>query len=190
MPKILFYFVIFCLILTAPALATSLWVDSAAEVYQDDIAREIGDLLTIIIVENSAATQKASTKTSQDSEVGAGPGAGIFDFVDTFSLKYDDQNSADGTTTRQGTISANITVQIIDKQPNGNLIVQGFKKINVNGEVQEIEITGVIRLQDINSDNTIQSTYMMDTEIRFSGQGVVGDKQNAGLLERLFNWLF
>lgn len=179
-----------CCLPTEITLAESLWVDEAAEVYQDEIASAIGDLVTIIVTEESKATQKASTKTSQDSSVSGGPGLGVFDFVKSFSVDYDDNNSADGTTTRQDALDANITAQIVAIQPNGNLIIRGYKMINLNGENQEMEISGVIRQEDIKADNTIQSTYMTDVEIRYSGHGVIGDKQKAGLLEKFFNWLF
>lgn len=179
-----------CFLFTTPILAISLWDDQAADVYKDKVAREIGDLITIIIVEKSTATQEASTETTQESSVGAGPGLGIFDFVQSFSLKYDDANGAEGETKRQGSLSASITAQVIDKQPNGNLVVRGYKSIVINGENQELEIVGVIRSADITPNNTIQSIYMTDVEISYTGEGIVGDKQKAGLLEKLFNWFF
>lgn len=181
---------ILCLLFTIPIAAESLWDDKAADMYKDDIARDIGDLVTIIIVEKSSASQKASTETSQETAVDAGPGLGIFDFVKTFSFDYSDENGADGSTVREGLLNARITAQIIDKQPNGNLIVQGLKSIKINGEKQEIQITGVIRQKDVKPDNTVESTYMADVEIGYSGEGTVGDKQKPGLFERLFNWLF
>lgn len=173
-----------------PVLAISLWDDQAANVYKDKVAREIGDLVTIVIVENSKASQEASTDTSQETSIGAGPGLGIFDFVEAFSLKYDDSNGAEGETTRQGSLSASITAQVIDKQPNGNLVIRGYKSIVVNGENQEIEIVGVIRPEDISSNNTIQSIYVADAEIKYDGEGDVGDKQKPGLVEKLLNWFF
>lgn len=190
MYRVLTFTVVLCVLLTAPALANSLWTDEAANIYCDKVATEVGDLITIVIVEKSSASQRASTETSQGSAVSGGPGLGIFDFVKAFSLNYDDKNGADGLTTRQGLLDARITAQIIAKQPNGNLVVRGRKTIFINGENQEIEITGVIRKENIKPDNTIESIYMTDVEIRYTGQGVVGDKQKAGLLERLFNWLF
>ena len=190
--KIIFFglCMLFCCLSTEIIFAESLWVDGAADIYQDKIASTIGDLVTIIVTEESKATQKASTQTSQDSSVSGGPGLGVFDFVKSFSVDYDDNNSADGSTTRQDALDANITAQIVAIQPNGNLVIRGYKLINLNGENQEMEISGVIRQEDIKANNTIQSTYMTDVEIRYSGHGVIGDKQKAGLLEKFFNWLF
>ena len=185
-----FYALVICMFVTAPVGATSLWSDNAANLYKDKVASDIGDILTIIIVEQSNASQQASTATSQNSSVGAGPGLGIFEFVKTFQLKYDDKNGADGVTTRQGLLNARISAQVIDKQPNGNLIIRGKKTIIINGENQEIEITGVVRKDDVRYDNTVQSIYMTDVEIRYTGKGTVGDKQKTGILEKLFNWLF
>lgn len=190
MYRVLTFTVLLCILLTVPALANSLWTDEAANIYRDKVAGEVGDLITIVIVEKSSASQRASTETSQGSAMNGGPGLGIFDFVKTFSLNYDDKNAADGLTTRQGLLDARITAQIIGKQPNGNLMVRGRKTIIINGENQEIEITGVIRKENIKPDNTIESIYMTDVEIRYTGEGVVGDKQKSGLFEKLFNWLF
>ncbi|MCK4257468.1 MAG: flagellar basal body L-ring protein FlgH [Halanaerobiales bacterium] len=173
-----------------PASANSLWIDDAADVYKNHVALDIGDLVMIIISEKSTASQQASTETSQDTSLAAGPGLGIFSFVENFSLSYDDKNGADGSTSRQGTLTAVITAQVVGKQPNGNLMVRGYKMININEEKQEIEIFGVIRPDDVQADNTIESRYMTDVEINFTGQGVVGDKQKAGLFEKIFNWLF
>lgn len=181
---------LFCLFMTVPVSATSLWSDQAANIYKDRIAMDIGDIVTIIIVERSNASQQASTETSQNSFVGAGPGLGIFEFVKTFQLKYDDKNGADGMTTRQGLLNARISAQVIDRQPNGNLVLRGRKTIMINGENQDIEITGIVRKDDIRFDNTVESIYMTDVEIRYTGQGTVGDKQKTGILEKLFNWLF
>lgn len=188
--RVLFYTLILCLLLTVPLSANSLWSNQVGNVYKSRIAREIGDIVTIVIVEKSMASQKATTETAQSTTMGAGPGLGIFDFVKTFTLNYDDKNGADATTTRQGLLNAQIAAQVIDKQPNGNLVVRGTKSIKINGENQEIEIIGVIRPDDIGADNMVQSVYMTDVEIRYVGQGVVGDKQRASLFEKLFNWLF
>ena len=74
--------------------------------------------------------------------------------------------------------------------PNGLLRIEGRQNITVNGEVQEIIVTGLVRSKDIASDNTVLSTYVADAEIIFTGNGSLGDKQMPGLLTRLFNWLF
>ncbi len=190
MYRILSCLLFVCLLFSVPISATSLWTDDAADVYKNHVALEIGDLVMIIIAEKSTASQQASTETSQNTSLGAGPGLGIFEFVENFSLKYDDKNGADGSTTREGLLNAVVTAQIVGKQPNGNLIVRGFKTIDINGEKQEMEISGVIRSEDVQADNTIESRYMTDVEISFTGEGVVGDKQKAGLFEKLFNWLF
>lgn len=190
MYRVLVYTVLLCILVAFPVGATSLWSDEAANLYRDKVASEIGDLVTIIIVEKSNATQRASTETSQGAALSGGPGLGIFDFVKTFSVNYDDKNGADGMTTRQGLLDARITAQIIDRLPNGTLVIRGTKIIAINGENQEIEITGVVRQADIKKNNTIESTYMTDVEIRYTGQGTVGNKQKPGLLERFFNWLF
>ena len=73
---------------------------------------------------------------------------------------------------------------------NDNLKIQGKKRVKINGEIQTIILEGVIRPQDINFDNEISSKRVSSANIEYEGEGVVGDKQDPGLLTRLFNYIF
>ena len=101
-----------------------------------------------------------------------------------------DQLTAGGSTTRGSSLTTKMTTRVVEELPNGILKIEGKQNITVNGEEQEIVVSGLIRTQDISPDNTILSTYVADAEISFKGAGVLGDKQEPGLLTRLFNWLF
>lgn len=98
--------------------------------------------------------------------------------------------SASGSTARGGTLEAKMTTRVVEIFPNGNLRIEGRQRIVINGEDQEIVVSGVVRPRDISPDNTVLSTYVADAEIVFNGTGVVGDKQTPGLLTRLLDWLF
>ena len=73
---------------------------------------------------------------------------------------------------------------------NNTMLIEGRQKIVVNGEEQEIVLTGLVRGEDVAPDNTVLSTFVADAEISFVGTGVVGDKNKPGIITRLFNWLF
>ena len=74
--------------------------------------------------------------------------------------------------------------------PNDTMRIEGRQKIVINGEEQEIVISGIIRNRDVAPDNTVLSTFVADAEIAFLGTGIVADKNNPGIITRIFNWLF
>lgn len=190
-PSILFMsiLIIFSLSLIVNA-DNSLWSDKAADIYQDRQEFKIGDIITVLIEESADAVQSANTSTSQESNVEAGPGLGIFEFIKAFSFDYSDEGSADGQTQRSGTLRADITTQITEILPSGNFRIVGTKKIKINGEEQIIKLTGIIRPEDISLSNTISSKKVAEASIEYEGKGPVAEKQKPGLLERIFNWLF
>lgn len=178
---------------SATAGATSLWgaEGSAASLFTDHKATGVGDLLTIVIVERAEATQSAKTSTGKDASFSIGPGLGILQAsIPLVGAGGGDKLASSGVTTRGGTLSAKMTAKVIEVLPNGNLVIEGRQTITLNGENQEIVITGVIRPHDVSPDNTVLSTYVADARIAYKGAGALGDKQQPGILTRLFNWLF
>ena len=189
------YIVIFILILTItlPAAATgdnSLWSDEAADRYEDKPEYEKGDIITVIINEDANAVQSANTSTSQSSTVESEAGSGIFDFLKAFGFGYSDEGSAEGETQRSGALKADITTQITDIMSNGNYRIVGNKNIKINGEEQIIKLSGIIRPDDISLDNTVSSQKVADANIEYKGHGVVADKQEPGIFEKVLNWFF
>lgn len=183
--------VLLIFLITIPVVAdNSLWSDEAADMYKDQPEYSVGDIITVIIEEEASAIQSANTNTSQSSEVGAEAGTGFLDFLTGFGFGYSDSGSSDGSTERSGTLEADITTQITDLLPSGNYRIIGNKRIEINGEEQIIKLSGIIRPEDIELDNTISSEKIASAEIEYEGKGVVADKQKPGFLERFFNWIF
>lgn len=176
----------------APAAwAASLWDASSGSLFADHKARRVGDLVTLIIVERTEASQAARTTTAKDGEVSIGPGLGLLQgVVPLISASGRDSLTAGGTTTRGSSLTTKMTARVVEELPGGILRIEGRQQLVVNGEEQEIVVSGLIRIQDIAPDNTVLSTYLADATISFKGSGVLGDKQQPGLLTRLFNWLF
>ncbi|MBO8126115.1 MAG: flagellar basal body L-ring protein FlgH [Firmicutes bacterium] len=183
--------IFFALALPVGAAANSLWTEAGGNLFLDTKASEVGDLVTIIIVEESQATQKALTQTKKSGSVGVGPGLGILSNVlPEITGSGEDSMNASGTTTRGGSLEAKVTVQVAEVLPNGNLFLKGSQKIIINGEEQNIQVTGVVRPEDIRSDNTVLSTYVANAKITYTGEGPIGDRQKPGILTKLFHWLF
>jgi flagellar L-ring protein precursor FlgH len=153
-------------------------------------ARSVGDLITIIITEEAAANAASRTKANNKSETRGGPALGIFDFIRPWDMTVDNKYLGDGDTRRTGNLYAEITARITAVYPNGDLSLEGTRMVNINGEKQLIEITGSCRSRDINSDNTIMSTFISDAQIAYNGSGVVNDASEPGVVTRILNWLF
>lgn len=179
------------LLTVATASAGSLWTDGDS-LFADRKARRVGDLVTMIIVERAQATQSASTEAGKEGSVQVGPIsiADLVPVVPAIGGSGGDNLRSRGSTTRGGSVNARMTAQVVDVLANGNLIIEGRQTIIVNGEEQIIVVSGQVRPQDIAPDNTVLSTFVADATIAYYGTGPVGDKQQPGLLTRLFNWLF
>ncbi len=151
----------------------------------------VGDLITVLIVERSQASQNAATQTGKQGSLAIGPGAGVLEqYLPLVKAGGSDQMKADGTTSRGGQVTAKVTVVVREILPNGNLVVEGKQLISVNHEKQEITVTGVIRPDDIAPDNTVYSTYLAEANIRYSGDGVIGNKQRPGILQYVLGLIF
>ena len=146
--------------------------------------------MTIIITENAQANATSKTKANNKSETSGGPGLGFLDFVKPWDLTVENKYKGDGTTQRGGSLRAEITARIVEVLHNGDYRLEGTRMVNVNGEKQLIEITGVCRARDIGADNTILSTYISDAQIAYNGSGIVTDTADPGIVTKVLNWLF
>lgn len=188
-----------------PAANGSLWHPELPQNYAvfDVRARFPGDLLTIVVSETSKGRKNATTDGKADSSLSAS----VQDFfgLPVSALKllpsgYDPEavvtaetkrkHDAEATTTREGTLTASVTVTVVDVDGAGNLHVQGDKIVTINSEDQHIVLTGIVRPEDILPDNTILSSRVADARISYYGYGSVGDKQGTPLGHRLFDWLW
>jgi flagellar L-ring protein FlgH len=174
----------------------SLWKPNAPVDYYSDVkARNIGDIVTINIVEAASASKNAKTKTSRDTSTEAS-WSGVLqkitgDWVGNLQkVNYSNSNDGQGETTRSSYLNAFITAEVIGKTPSGNLVIRGSRQVQVNNENQFINIQGMIRIADISSNNIVLSTAIADAQIELTGQGVVSDKQRVGWLTRILDWVW
>ncbi|MBL0061209.1 MAG: flagellar basal body L-ring protein FlgH [bacterium] len=165
----------------------------APSLYSDCIARNVGDQLTVLIIENSLASASARTNTKgeYDAEVTAG-GTGALDFIPLLSGSGStkSEHKGTGTTTRQGTLRASVVSRVIEVLPNGDLRIEGEKSIIINGEKQLTILSGTVRQKDITPQNTITSDLIGDAEISYKGKGVLANTERPGIIARIFDWIF
>jgi flagellar L-ring protein precursor FlgH len=173
------------------------WRDSLSvpsySLYTDRKAQRVGDILTVLISEESSASRTAKTYTQKKDEVAtSGGGTGILDFIPLFSGGVDYKNLHDGTgrTSRQGKLWATITTKVVEVLPNGDLRIEGKKTVLVNQDKEEITLKGLVRPEDIGPDNTVLSIYVADAQIEYKGKGAVDAGQKKGIILRILDWFF
>jgi flagellar L-ring protein FlgH len=182
------------------AKSGSVWKGQLTSLYGDQRAKQIGDIVTVKIVEVSQASEKATTDTSRQSQASAGisnffglelkPAGPLTNPGSLINSKMSNDYTGSGETTRTGSLSATITARIMDVLPNGNLAIEGKREIYVNNEKKEILVQGVIRPRDIAYDNSILSTQVADAKIIYTGIGVVSEKQRPGWLARTLDFVW
>ena len=175
----------------------SLYSDQSMDLYRDNRANRVGDILMVEIVETSSGEKNARTKTERESSVSAGISQ-FFGFEKWLSkknanfipsdksLEVDLKNDFEGkgSTERNSTVTATLSARIIDVTMEGNLVIQGYREIRVNNETQFLTLTGLVRPKDITPDNSVKSTNIADARIEYSGTGVLSDKQQPGWMAR------
>ena len=185
----------------AGASPGSLWGGSLAtvELATDLRARNVGDLVTIRIVESVRAQQVAATDSSRDANISGGIDFlfGLQNQVPS-SLELDQlvgANSSNdfqggGSNSRTNALTTTVTARVIEVLPNGYLRVEASRLIQVNEEKERLSLTGIVRPYDIGPRNDVLSTQIADVEIRYGGKGVIGSNLKPGLLMRLLRFLF
>ncbi|NTV14064.1 MAG: flagellar basal body L-ring protein FlgH [Desulfobulbaceae bacterium] len=182
----------------------SLWNSGSDGMVADLKARRRGDVLTVAIYEQASASKEATTSTGRDSSASAGLSnifgleknigkinAGI-DPKNLVGTNYKSDFKGSGATTRKEDLVATLSVRVVEVLPNGNLRIAGGKTVTVNREDQLINLTGEVRPADISAANVVDSKYILDAIISYTGNGIISDKQGQGWLTRTLDtvWPF
>ncbi|RPA62851.1 flagellar basal body L-ring protein FlgH [Shewanella frigidimarina] len=178
---------------TQVAATGSIYLDSqASSLYSDIRAHRVGDIITVTLKESTQASKSANNEIKKGSDLSVQPvyagGKNISISGVPIDLGYSDsmntkrESDADQSNSLDGSISANI-IQVLS---NGNLVIRGEKWISINNGDEFIRVTGMIRSEDINPDNTIDSTRVANARIQYSGTGTFADSQKVGWLSSFF----
>ena len=175
----------------APAVAQSLWADSVggeSMLFADHKARNVGDILTIVISETTTASMTKASNNSKSGQTSLNAGVGIFGFLAAASASGSDSFKANGSATNTNRATGRVTVTEV--LPNGNMVVEGTQSIWQNNNEHKITLRGVVRRDDVSYANTVPSTQVADATIHFDGKGPINAKQRQGILTQIFNFLF
>ena len=144
-------------------------------------ANRVGDIVTVLVAERASAVASGDVKTQRQSNVkssvnalagikrAAGPLANLAGASTQTAL------DGQGSTTRQSLITATLTAHVTHVLPNGSMVIEGVKHVQVNSEDQAITVRGIIRPVDVETDNTVPSDRISQMELKVNGKGVVGD---------------
>tara|TARA_B100000809_G_scaffold212339_1_gene216274 strand:+ start:414 stop:995 length:582 start_codon:yes stop_codon:yes gene_type:complete len=181
------------LVVALAATASSAKIQS---MFADPKANQVGDALTVIIQENASASNRTSTKTAKNSKTAISstiPGAGnILDFIPLHSLDsgIDNQYTGDASTSRSARLTARMTVTVVGKKPNGDLIIEGVRTLKINGENEAIYVNGSVNPTMVRRDNTVLSSSIADLQIEYTGKGTITQGTRPGVVVRFINWIF
>ncbi|HYD78326.1 MAG TPA: flagellar basal body L-ring protein FlgH [Paucimonas sp.] len=171
-------------LLCSHAAAASLYQESTYQSLAGDRkAHRRGDLITVLVYENSSATSAANTTAGRNAGIGFDldmPGTGK-----NGSIGLDNQHDGRGQTRREGRVLAQLTATVRDVTPNGDLVIAGEQLLEINNERQQIKVEGRVRAQDVSEANTVLSTRIADAKISYVGEGDVSERQRPAWWMRL-----
>lgn len=184
---------------TEPRGAASLWQPGARSFFHDPRASRVGDILTINISVADAAKMSNTTSRSRTNSDDASMSnlfglekylaASHMDPSSLVKMGSDTSNVGAGTVDRSETINLKLAALVTQVLPNGNMVVAGHQQLKVNGELRDLQITGIVRMEDITSDNMVDLSQIAEARLNYGGRGTVSDVQEPRLGSQLFDIL-
>jgi flagellar L-ring protein precursor FlgH len=185
--------------------ANSLWRAGSRSFFRDPRAQKMGDLITVEIdIGDKAKIANTTTRTTTASEKANAANLlglesrlkGILpakvDPTNLVNLGSDSNNTGTGTVDRSESITLTVAAVVTQVLPNGNLVIQGQQEVRVNNEVRVLQVSGVVRPEDISNANTIKHTQIAEARISYGGRGQITDVQQARYGQQFFDiiWPF
>jgi flagellar L-ring protein precursor FlgH len=187
--------------------ANSLWRPGARAFFKDQRATQIGDILTVTInIADTASLTNSTTRTRNNSESAdttnllglerkiweriPGNNNATLDPSNLINLGSTSNSTGTGQITRQDTIALRVAAVVTQVLPNGNLVVNGSQEVRVNFETRILQIAGVIRPQDIQSDNAISYDRIAEARIAYGGRGQITDMQQPRWGQQIYDIIF
>jgi flagellar L-ring protein precursor FlgH len=179
--------------------ANSLWRPGARAFFKDQRAKVVGDVLTVNvnIADNAAIannTRRTRQNTSENASIpflfGAASSIGIGGANPTVEATSGSDFEGKGNIARSEAITISLAAVVLQTLPNGNLAIAGRQEVRVNSELRELQVAGVIRPEDIASDNTIPSNKIAEARISYGGRGIISDVQQPRYGQQIFDIVF
>ncbi|MGY0633017.1 flagellar basal body L-ring protein FlgH [Luteimonas sp. A478] len=163
---------------------------SGMSLFSDRRARDVGDLLTIQLVESTTAQTTATTRVGKESSIEMGAPS-LFGGAPLNALGASVSGSRDfdgnGRSAQSNRLQGSVTVSVVQRLPNGNLVVEGSKSLRLNQGNELVQVQGIVRPSDISPDNSVYSSRVADARIVYGGRGALAQSNAMGWLGRFFN---
>ena len=180
------------LTLTGSAWGTSLWNDNA-NWFADERPNRVGDIVTVLVDERTDAKDEATLSLAKSSSSNVNDGAdgsGILKFLRGLTFTTANAAAGDGSAERKHHATATLACLVTEVLPNGNLVIEGTRDIRTSEEMLQLQLTGVIRPQDVTSDNQISSKLVANAEISVKGRGMISRTQKPGIVTQILQMVF
>ncbi|QJA06562.1 flagellar basal body L-ring protein FlgH [Thermosulfurimonas marina] len=188
---------------TKPLSEGSLFSGGGVYFFEDHRARRVGDLVTIKIVEAYQSSQQVANQGARSSGLKAGIGKLLgfekyaeehnprFSASQMFDSSYQYNLNAQSQQSRKTDIKATITARVVKVLPNGNLVVQAKRVVKQDADLEYIVLTGIVRPEDIDTDNTVLSTQLSDVTLEYSGRGPNKEIiRGPGWVAQILHWIW
>jgi flagellar L-ring protein precursor FlgH len=167
---------------------------TSAPLFADLRAGRVGDILTVMLDEQTNATKSSTTSTSKSNSINSAdatilgiPVTGAGNPLFNTSVDSSSEFEGEGGATQSNTLSGSVTVQVVDRLPNGNLIIAGEKWLTLNQGREFVRVSGIVRPIDIEPGNQISSQKVADARIEYGARGVLANANRMNWLARFFN---
>jgi flagellar L-ring protein FlgH len=185
---------------TVPALAGSLWPAGGVGMVADHKAAHSGDILTVLVQESANASSTQNKQSSRKSSVndavqqflfppavsGLGTHAGQ---LPSFQVTGASDYTGGGQVSNSQSVSSQAAVLVTDVLPNGNMVIEGVRLVSFSGETQYVVLHGLVRPDDIASNNTVLSSNIAEARVEFVNKGTLVDAEKKGWLQGLYDML-
>jgi flagellar L-ring protein precursor FlgH len=182
----------------ATASAQSVWRDDARPMFSDKRGTGAGDIITIIVQENTTTSKDNKTATSKQAAVDASIASFLYSPAASGlltkggqmpAMKFNSKNdfSGGGTVANTERMIARIAVKVVDVLPNKNLVIEGKRETSFSGEKQTMILRGIVREADVQGNNTVFSYNVADATIQIIGKGQISDSQRKGWFTRIWD---
>ncbi|MBQ7264323.1 MAG: flagellar basal body L-ring protein FlgH [Synergistaceae bacterium] len=169
--------------------AASLW-DDRTNWLADDRPSRVGDIVTVLVDERTDAKDEATMDVQKSSNSSVSDGTGILQFIRGLSLSSSNSAAGDGSVERKHHATATVACLVTEVLPNGNLVIEGTRDVRTSDEILQFQLVGVIRPQDVNSDNQIRSQLIANAELAVKGRGIISRTQRPGIITQVLQAVF
>ncbi|MBQ9389157.1 MAG: flagellar basal body L-ring protein FlgH [Synergistaceae bacterium] len=177
------------IMIPASSFAGSLW-DDRANWFADARPSRVGDIINVLVNERTDASDESDMSLTKNSSLNVSDGTGLLSFIRGMTLGSQNNSTGNGSIERTHSATATLACVVTEVLPNGNLVIEGTRDVRTSDEVLQLMLVGVIRPQDVNSDNQINSRLIANAEIAVKGRGVISRTQKPGIITQILQSVF